>query len=296
MRNKLGAVMSLGILISSGGAAFADDSYIAAIQKWRAHEAEHLLGPEGPFTAVARFLPSKGISSIGRDPSNTIVLPVKAAPARVGMIDWVEDKAVFELVPGVKASVQGKTVEKVEISQPVEVAVGAMTLRFAFRNSALRLSVSDPNSDRRHQAKPQVWFPIDPKYRITADWVPLTEAKTVRIADNDGGSREWKVPGFATFQWEGASIKLEPILSPDGKVMTFLFRDLTAGKETYGAGRFLDADLPKDNKVILDFNKAYNPTCAYNELYVCPIPPKENRLVTRIAAGELNYPHPGHGE
>ena len=69
-----------------------------------------------------------------------------------------------------------------------------------------------------------------------------------------------------------------------------IFRDSTAGKETYGAGRFLEANLPKAGKLIVDFNKAYNPFCAFNPLCVCPIP---HHLAMRIPAGERDYPHPG---
>jgi uncharacterized protein len=74
------------------------------------------------------------------------------------------------------------------------------------------------------------------------------------------------------------------------KEMTFFFRDATAGHETYGAGRFLEADLPKGGKVVLDFNEAYNPFCAFNGLYICPIPAKENHFSVRMPAGELKYP------
>jgi hypothetical protein len=73
--------------------------------------------------------------------------------------------------------------------------------------------------------------------------------------------------------------------------LIFLFKDQTAGKETYGAGRFVEAVMPKDGKVILDFNRAYNPWCAVNPYAACPIPPKENRLAVRVEAGEKYAGH-----
>jgi len=83
-------------------------------------------------------------------------------------------------------------------------------------------------------------------------------------------------------------VRLTPVQEPRNE-LSFIFRDLTAGKETYGSGRFLDTELGKDGAVVLDFNKAYNPPCAFTPYATCPLPPKENRLAVRIEAGELNY-------
>src|SRR5439155_2263576 len=98
-------------------------------------------------------------------------------------------------------------------------------------------------------------------------------------------------PGYATFQLQGQTIRLDPVL--EGDQLFFIFRDQTSGKTTYGAGRFLYSDLPKDGKVVLDFNKAYNPPCAFTPYATCPLPPKQNRLPVRIEAGEKRYGHHG---
>ncbi len=78
----------------------------------------------------------------------------------------------------------------------------------------------------------------------------------------------------------------------EDKRLFFIFRDQTSGKATYPSGRFLYADLPSHGQVLLDFNKAYNPPCAFTPFATCPLPPAENRLKAPIAAGELNYSHP----
>ncbi len=89
------------------------------------------------------------------------------------------------------------------------------------------------------------------------------------------------------FHLAGREFRLYPILEePGAKQLFFIFRDQTSGKETYGAGRFLYTDLPKDGQVILDFNKAYNPPCVFTPYATCPLPPPENRLAVRIEAGE----------
>jgi uncharacterized protein len=269
------------------------DLYISQIQSWRKQYDRNLAAADGPLTLVARFSPRKGLSSVGRDGKNDLILPVEAAPPRAGKIDWPGgDSALFRVESGVAALVDGKAANEIAISKPVTVTIGEMKLLFRIRESELRMAVQDPDARSPKEAKPSTWFPIDPRYRMVADWIPFPETKTIRIPDNDGGSREWKSPGDASFVVEGESVNLQAVLTPDGKQFTFFFRDRTAGHETYGAGRFLEADLPKDGKVIVDFNKAYNPYCAINTLYICPIPPRENHLQARIPAGERTHPHP----
>jgi hypothetical protein len=83
---------------------------------------------------------------------------------------------------------------------------------------------------------------------------------------------------------------MEPVLeSPDDQELFFIFRDGTSGETTYPSGRFLYADMPVEGKVILDFNKAYNPPCAFTRYATCPLPPPGNRLKVKIEAGELSY-------
>jgi uncharacterized protein (DUF1684 family) len=90
------------------------------------------------------------------------------------------------------------------------------------------------------------------------------------------------------FDLQGQAIRMEPVSDEDGGLW-FIFRDGTSGKETYPAARFLHTEAPKDGSVVIDFNKAYNPPCAFNPYTTCPMPPKENRLKVRIEAGEKNY-------
>ena len=94
-------------------------------------------------------------------------------------------------------------------------------------------------------------------------------------------------PGHVVFTINGREVQLDPVLEePGAKELFFIFRDATAGKETYPAGRFLYSDMPKDGRVVLDFNKAYSPPCAFTSFATCPLPPKQNRLDVRIEAGE----------
>ncbi len=112
--------------------------------------------------------------------------------------------------------------------------------------------------------------------------------KKIPILNILGQVQDTPSPGYVEFEISGQKLRLTPVEESPGE-LSFIFRDLTSGKETYGSGRFLDTALGKDGEVVLDFNKAYNPPCAFTPYATCPLPPKENRLAVRIEAGELKY-------
>ncbi len=133
------------------------------------------------------------------------------------------------------------------------------------------------------------YYPVDQAYRITADFETFPLQEAIKIQTNIGVSRVFKKHGKATFQLNNKTHELLILKSTDrltSKILFIPFTDETSGRETYGAGRYLDAEMSGNNKIILDFNTAYNPYCAYNSTYECPLPPKENNLTVKIEAGE----------
>ncbi|KLD68367.1 DUF1684 domain-containing protein, partial [Luteibacter rhizovicinus] len=129
--------------------------------------------------------------------------------------------------------------------------------------------------------------------RVVADWVPFDPPHELEIGNVLGGIDKEKVPGKAVFVRDGHTFELYPIQEePDS--LFFVFADRTSGKETYGAARFLDTALAKDGKLILDFNEARNPPCAFTPYATCPLAPPENRLDVRVTAGEKKYAGGGH--
>ena len=114
------------------------------------------------------------------------------------------------------------------------------------------------------------WFPVRESYRVTARFVTYPRPKMLAIPNILGSTYPTPSPGYALFKLNGQEFRLEPVIEDDEKELFFIFRDQTAGKETYGAGRFLYTELPRDGKVELDFNKAENPPCAFTPL--CHLP------------------------
>lgn len=138
------------------------------------------------------------------------------------------------------------------------------------------------------------YFAPDLSYRIVADLIPVETRKVVLLPTNDGKEQRYMDYGYAEFSLGGVSNKLLILevmeMGPNRGKLFLAFGDETSARETYGAGRYLDLNkVPGSTTITLDFNKAYNPYCAYNETYSCPLPPTENLLKVAIKAGEKSY-------
>jgi hypothetical protein len=134
------------------------------------------------------------------------------------------------------------------------------------------------------------WYPIDESYRVTAHYVPYGSPKATEIPNILGDMEKTSFAGYVTFSLRGQEYRLDAEAGSSGRLF-IVFRDLTSGKETYPAARFLDTAAPKDGNVELDFNLAHNPPCAYNPYTTCPLPAPGNRLHVEIPAGEKTYKH-----
>jgi len=140
------------------------------------------------------------------------------------------------------------------------------------------------------------YFTPNIKYKIVANLLPVEDKKVIVLATNDGGEERYLEYAYAEFVLDGQKnrlVLLEMIdMGPLRGKLFLAFGDETSAIETYGAGRYLDVEkVPGANTITLDFNKSYNPYCAYNETYRCPLPPRENLLKVAIRAGEKTYVH-----
>ncbi len=153
----------------------------------------------------------------------------------------------------------------------------------------LRSADSPLTEDQKKDFDSLEYFPVDESYRVTADIEEITPVENITVVMNDGMMMDYRKYGIARFSLKGEPISL--IVLKDTKTGSFFipFADATSGSSTYGAGRYIDPPRPRGNSIEIDFNKAYNPFCAYNESYQCPFPPKENVLSISINAGEKNF-------
>ncbi len=142
-------------------------------------------------------------------------------------------------------------------------------------------------------------YPISPAYRYELSLDRDDDPETVLVGTSTDGEREYLAVGEFTFTVDGEEATLVAYKSDSEDDRLWVpFRDATSGEETYGAGRYLDLEPDRhrtaDGRWILDFNEAYNPTCAYADRYECPLPPTENWLDVPIEAGEKAYPGDSH--
>jgi uncharacterized protein (DUF1684 family) len=273
--------------------ALGDTSYHAVIQKWRAQHELELKTDDGWLTVDGLFWLKEGPNTAGSDPSSAIALP--RGPSKAGVFEFHSGKTVFRVAPGVQALVNGKPAGAVtplksdSDGAPDQVQVDSLTMYVIHRGARDGIRLKNPENSRRRSFAGLHWFPVQDGYRVTAKFVPYAKPKTITIPNILGETEQDASPGYVLFTLQGQSLRLDPVL--DDKQLFFIFRDLTSGKETYPAGRFLYADPPKNGEVDLDFNKAENPPCAFTPYATCPLPPPQNRLALRIEAGELNYGH-----
>jgi uncharacterized protein (DUF1684 family) len=263
----------------AGFALLAASSYQGEIAEWRRQREDALKRDGGWLTVAGLFWLHDGPNGFGKDASNDIVLP--DGPAHAG---------VFELHEG-KVTVKMDTATRELWPDSLDVAkAGRLSLFAIKRSDKYGIRLKDPDSEYRRGFHGIEYYPAKDEYRVTAKFV--AQPTKIPILNILGQTEPMESPGYVGFRLNGQDVRLRPVFEePDAKQLFFIFRDQTSGKETYGAGRFLYADLPHDGKVLLDFNKAYNPPCAFTPYATCPLPPSENRLAIRVEAGEKKYGH-----
>lgn len=271
--------------------AIADD-YARDIERWHAARIARLTAPDGWLSLTGLDWLQPGVNRIGGAADNDIVLA--KAPAQLGTITWAGDGTLLlELDPASGASIDGKPLLRAVLlddshAQPTTIAFGTVSFVAVDRSGRKGLRVRDSAASTRTQFRGIGRFPVDPAWRIVADWLPLDPPFQLATGTVIGTIENYPAPGKAVFGCDGQRCGVYPVLESPGDIRLFLiFADATSGKETYGAARFLYADMPVDGKIVLDFNRAYNPPCAFTPYATCPLAPPENRLPVRVEAGEL---------
>ena len=277
-------------------------SYTHEIEQWRAARVARLTGPDGWLSLIGLDWLHDGANRVGSASDNDIVL--KAGPAHLGTVMLAADGKVRIVLDGNSgATVDGKPVAEAALVDDMHAAAGAAptTVRFGDasffvidRDGRKALRVKDSDAEARHDFAGIDYFPIDPAWRVEAKWVPFVPEHELEIGTAIGTIDRVKVPGKAVFHRDGHTFELLPYQEEPGGELFFVIADNTSGKETYGAARFLYAALPaagvaKPGRVVLDFNRAYNPPCAFTPFATCPLAPPENRLDIAVTAGEKKY-------
>ncbi|HEY4360795.1 MAG TPA: DUF1684 domain-containing protein [Bryobacteraceae bacterium] len=278
--------MRASLLLVIAAIALLAADYSQDVAKFRADREKSLMREDGWTTVVGLSWLKTGENRIGSDPKSEVPLPA-SVPARVGTMTLHAGHVQFQPAPGVKlAPKELKPDSDILTLQTVKFYVIQRGDKFAIR-------VKDSEAPTRKQFTHLSWYAADPAWRVVANYTPWDKPHKVTFSTViDGLTEDDTSPGYVTFSKDGKEYRLEP--TADGNDLSFIFRDQTSGKDTYGAGRFLDTSAPKTGlkkpgQVILDFNEAYNPPCVYTAYATCPLPPPQNKLPLEIRAGELMY-------
>lgn len=278
------------VLLFAAPAVAADNAYQASIEAWRAQRYAALTKPEGYLSFIGSGLVTEGESRVGSGADNQIVL--SQGPAHLGWLTLTADgHASFRSEVDGAGRIDGKAFDTVEMKTQLDA--GGPT-RIDFETSwfyvvrtgdLIGWRLRDEHSPLSENFNGIPHFDVDPNWRVVARWEPFDPPRTLEYITVLGTPEEGTVSGQAVFEHDGQQYTLWPTDSDNGELF-FVFADRTSGKVSYGGGRFLYAAAAEDGKVVLDFNRAYNPPCALNGHVVCPTAPPENRLRLAIEAGE----------
>ena len=267
------------------------EAYRKSILEWRQEREDRLRSDTGWLTVAGLYWLEEGENTMGSAPESAIVLP-PSAPPNAGVMTYANGVATFRAAPGVEVTLEGKPVVEMQLRDDTVETTDVLSLgRLRFfiigRGARHAVRLRDLDSRYRQEFTGLSWYPVNPSWRVEARFVPDDPPRTLRVANIIGTVDEEASPGHAIWEHEGKEMRLAPIVS--GDQLFFIFRDATSDDATYPAGRYLYSGMPAEGKVVLDFNKAYTPPCAFTPYATCPLPPEENRIARRIEAGELNY-------
>ena len=273
-----------------------------SVVSWQKDRLARLTADDGWLTLVGLDWLKDGPNSLGSDSKSDLVLPGGKAPSRVGVIRLAHRALTLEPLAGSGLTVDGQPAVKMILlsdadgaAKPTMMRLASLSFYVIQRGERFGLRIKDSQSAARTGFRGLDHFPIDPKWRVEAHFQPYNPPKSIRIANVLGMESDETAPGSLAFKLEGREYRIDPIVETGERDLFLIIRDATSGKETYPAARYLYAHPPgPDGKVIIDFNKAYNPPCAFTHFATCPLPPPQNRLPIRIEAGEKTYQAPGH--
>lgn len=269
--------------------------YVAEIVTWRTQREAELRAPDSWLSLVGLFVLSEGLHTIGSSASNAIVLP-PSAPDYLGVIEFLHNKASLTITTDTPVLIDGVRGRRATLAdngnrqKPTLVTSGSVTFFVHHFGDQYAIRVKDSTSPSIATFPGLDWFTVKAEYRVEGKFVPYNTPRAIPIKTIVDTNSEYKSVGAIEFELQGQPLSL---LAQDFGLdhQHFIaFRDATSGQQTYGPARFLAVDVADDGRAVIDFNKAYNPPCAFSPYATCPLPPRENILSVPIEAGERYTP------
>ena len=261
------------------------------IQQWREERVATLKAPMGWLSLAGLYWLKEGSQTFGSDPANQVGFP-EDAPPQMGIFHRRGDSVWMETALWVPIFSEGKRVFSTTAYPGSQIfQSGRFSWTLIRRGDRIGVRFWDSKHPSISRFKPIAYFPIDEKWKVEAEFVAWPEPRTVMVSNILGMEVPQKSPGILKFRFNGQSFTLTA-LEESPNTFFIAFADATTGEETYGGGRYLSVPVPdKNGRTHIDFNKAYNPPCAFTAFATCLLPGAENRLDLPVLAGEKNYHH-----
>ena len=292
----LSNALTVGLLMADENVVVTiqTENHQQAIEAWRASRHERLIQADGWLTLVGLEWLEDGESRIGSAADNDIQL--SGGPAYWGSVVLQNDRLHFKNIDPETVKINNEPLVGVELIPDTEgeatvISSGTLSLNVIFRES-YALRIKDSQAKALQNFKGVDGYPIDESWHIDGRFVQAAEGTVLEITNVLGQVSE--SPAFGTFEFDrdGKTHSLLGLGTGESENLWFIFADRTTGHGTYGAGRYLYSDgMPENGRLTVDFNKAYNPPCAFNPYSTCPIPPQRNRMDVSVLAGEKDF-HP----
>lgn len=270
----------------------AEKTYRQAVSEWR-KERDQNIRKENNWLALAGLYWLKlGKNQFGSDPKSEIQLPDRIEKS-VGYFEYNGRSVSLRVNPGQKVMVNDKAADfailQPDISEnPSFVKLEEIQMVVIQRGNRMGVRMWDNKREARRSFPTRTWYEIDEAFRIPATFTAYDRPKMAYFPDLTGEKAEFPVEGYVTFEFDGKTHQLDINKEDDGTLF-LRFWDPTSQDETYPTGRYLVADVQSDGKIFLDFNKSYNPPCAFTDFATCVFAPEQNHLSFRVTAGET-YP------
>ena len=270
-----------------------NEAYRQSFEKWKADLVEDRR--QNWLTLVGLFWLKSGENTFGSDLTNALVLPAGTAPGKAGTLHLKGKDVSITFRDGVGGKVGGTPVTTGHLDpdvsgHPTVVELGSLRMHVIQRGERSGVRVKDLKSPAVEQYRGASFYPLSAAYTFSAEWTPGDGKRTVIVPNVLGDATPTPVVGEARFRVDGHEVRLSAVGGDPEHGLFIIFNDMTRKSDTYPAGRFLETEPVKDGKVVLDFNRAYNPPCSVTPYATCPLPPKEDQLTVSIPAGE-KYDH-----
>jgi uncharacterized protein len=289
------AAVAVGGWAVSGCAAESAVAFEQEIAAWRAERVAKLTKPDGWLTLIGLHFLQTGPNRVGTAKNNDVVL--SHGPAHLGVVTVAAGgKVSLDAAPDADVRIDGQLARHGDLkwdvpSKPSVITTGTVTLIVIDRAGKKALRVKDSEAAARTRFAGLEYFLLDPAWRIEARWQPFEKLRMMPVVNILGQTEPTLVAGKAVFERDDHKVELLAIDEGLDVPLFFVISDLTSGKETYGGGRHLYVARPGvgAGRIMLDFNRAENPPCAFTPFSTCPVPPKENRLPFALRVGEKTY-------